>query len=168
MLPFVPGRSRRMTTRRQPMTPLRHRMWEDLQLRNYSEHTMRAYLHCVADFAKHFGTSPDDVGPEQVRFYQLFLIQEKQRAWPTVVQAVCALRFFYRVTLKRPGMIEYIAHPHRPFTLPTIPTPNPPPSAPPSMPRACGWPNCASCRSPISTARAWCSGCGKARASRIV
>ena len=70
-----------MTTRRQPMTPLRRRMWEDLQLRNYSEHTMRAYLHCVADFAKHFGTSPEHLGPEQVRIYQLFLIQEKQRAW---------------------------------------------------------------------------------------
>jgi integrase/recombinase XerD len=109
-----------MTTRRQPMTPLRQRMWEDLQLRNSSEHTMRAYLHCVADFAKHFGTSPEHLGPEQVRIYQLFLIQEKQRAWPTVVQAVCALRFFYRVTLKRPGMIEDIAHPHRPLTLPTI------------------------------------------------
>ena len=109
-----------MTTRRQPMTPLRQRMWEDLQLRNYSEHTMRAYLHCVADFARHFGTSPEHLGPEQVRLYQLFLIQEKQRAWPTVVQAVCALRFFYRVTLKRPGMIEYIAPPHRPLTLPTI------------------------------------------------
>jgi integrase/recombinase XerD len=109
-----------MTMRRQPMTPLRRRMWEDLQLRNYSAHTMRAYLHCVADFAKHFGTSPEHLGPEQVRIYQLFLIQEKQQAWPTVVQAVCALRFFYRVTLKRPGMIEYIAHPHRPLTLPII------------------------------------------------
>src|SRR5215475_2552674 len=118
MLPFLPGRSRRMTTRCQPMTPLRQRMWEDLQLRNYSAHTMRAYLHCVADFAKHFGTSPAHLGPEQVRIHQLFLIQEKQRAWPTVVQAVCALRFFYRVTLKRPGMIEYIAHPPCPWLFP--------------------------------------------------
>jgi site-specific recombinase XerD len=95
-------------------------MWEDLQLRNYSEHTMRASLHCVADFAKHFGTSPEHLGPEQVRLYQRFLIQEKQRAWPTVVQAVWALRFFSRVTLKRPGLSESIAHPHRPLTLPII------------------------------------------------
>jgi site-specific recombinase XerD len=95
-------------------------MLEDLQLRNYSPDTMRCYLRCVADFAKHFGGSPAPLGPEQVRTYQLFLVEEKHVAWPSVVQAVCALRFFYRVTLGRPGMLEYIAYPRRPFTLPTI------------------------------------------------
>src|SRR2546430_12933133 len=92
-----------MKTIRSCMTPLRQRMFEDLQLRNYSEHTTRAYLRCVADFAKHFGTSPEHLGAEQVRTYQLFLVQEKQVAWPSVVQTVCALRFFYRVTLGRPA-----------------------------------------------------------------
>ena len=109
-----------MKTIRQPLTPLRQRMFEDMQLRNYSPSTMDSYLRCVADFARHFHASPEHLGPEHIRTYQLFLIQEKQLAWPTVVQAVCALRFFYRVTLKRPGMIEYIAHPRRPFTLPII------------------------------------------------
>src|SRR5712691_4252287 len=108
---------------RSRMTPLRQRMFEDLQLRNYSEHTIRAYLRCVADFAKHFGTSPEHLGPEQVRTYQLFLVQEKQVAWPSVVQTVCALRFFYRVTLGRPAMLEYIAPPRRPYTLPIILSP---------------------------------------------
>ena len=64
--------------------------------------------------------SPTHLGPEQVRTYQLFLVEEKHGAWPSVVQAVCALRFFYRVTLGRPGRLEYIASPRRPFTLPTI------------------------------------------------
>src|SRR5438105_8444157 len=109
-----------MKTIRSRMTPLRQRMFEDLQLRNYSTHTIRAYLHCVADFARHFRTSPEHLGPEQVRTYQLFLVQDQQVAWPTVVQTVCALRFFYRVTLGRPVMLEYIAPPRRPFTLPTI------------------------------------------------
>ena len=109
-----------MKTIRSRMTPLRQRMFEDLQLRNYSEHTTRAYLRCVADFAKHFGTSPEHLGPEQVRTYQLFLVQEKQVAWASVVQTVCALRFFYRVTLGRPAMLEYIAPPRRPYTLPII------------------------------------------------
>src|SRR6267142_4365537 len=61
---------------RSRMTPLRQRMWEDLQLRNSSAHTIRAYLHCVADFAKYFRTSPEHLGPEQVRTYQLFLVRE--------------------------------------------------------------------------------------------
>jgi len=112
-----------MKTIRSRMTPLRQRMFKDLQLRNYSEHTTRAYLRCVADFAKHFGTSPEHLGPEQVRTYQLFLVQEKQVAWPSVVQTVCALRFFYRVTLGRPAMLEYIAPPRRPYTLPIILSP---------------------------------------------
>ena len=102
------------------MTPLRQRMWEDLQLRNDSEHTIRASLHCVADFAKHFRTSPEPLGPEQVRTSQLLLVQEKQVAWPSVVHTVCALRCFSRVTLGRPAMLESLAPPRRPFTLPTI------------------------------------------------
>ena len=112
-----------MRTIRSRMTPLRQRMLEDMQLRNFSAHTIRAYLHCVADFARHFRTSPEHLGPEQVRTYQLFLVQDQQRSWPTVVQTVCALRFFYRVTLGRPAMLEYIPHPQRPLTLPTILSP---------------------------------------------
>jgi integrase/recombinase XerD len=75
-------------------TPLRQRMWEDMQLRNYSPHTIACYLRCVADFARHFGTSPEHLGPEQVRTSQLFLVQDKQVSWTSVVQTVCALRFF--------------------------------------------------------------------------
>jgi integrase/recombinase XerD len=112
-----------MKTRRLPMTPLRQRMLEDMQLRNYSPQTMHCYLRCVADFAKHFGISPEQLGPEQVRIYQLFLVQEKQVSWSSVVQTVCALRFFYRVTLGRPAMLEYIVSPQRPLTLPIILSP---------------------------------------------
>jgi site-specific recombinase XerD len=98
-------------------------MLEDMQLRNYSPLTMHCYLRCVADFARHFGASPEHLGPEQVRSYQLFLLQDKQVSWTSVVQTVCALRFFYRITLGRPGMLEYIPHPQRPFTLPTLLSP---------------------------------------------
>jgi integrase/recombinase XerD len=109
-----------MKTIRSRMTPLRQRRLEDLQLRNYSPDTMRCSLRCVADFAKHFGVSPAHLGPEQVRTYQLLLVEEKHVAWPSVVPAVCAVRFFSRVTLGRPGRLEYIAYPRRPFPLPTM------------------------------------------------
>jgi integrase/recombinase XerD len=112
-----------MKTRRLPMTPLRQRMLEDMQLRNYSPLTMHCYLRCVADFARHFGASPAHLGPEQVRSYQLFLLQDNQVSWTSVVQTVCALRFFDRITLGRPEILEYIASPQRPFTLPLLLSP---------------------------------------------
>ena len=102
------------------MTALRQRMLEDLQLRNYSPATIACYLRCVADFAQHFHTAPDHLGPEHIRTYQLFLVREKHASWSAVTQTVCALRFFYHITLGQPSMIDYIPQPKRPKTLPTV------------------------------------------------
>jgi hypothetical protein len=60
-------------------------MMEDLQIRNYAPSTVKAYVRGVADFAKHFGKSPDLRGAEQIREYQLFLIKEKGVALPTYI-----------------------------------------------------------------------------------
>lgn len=109
-----------MMSARPPMTALRQRMLEDLQLRNYSPHTVEAYLRGVAQFAQYFRTSPERLGPEHIRQYQLYLVQEKRASWSHVIQVVAALRFFYRITLRQPWMIEYIAPPKRPKTLPTV------------------------------------------------
>ena len=59
------------------MTPLRQRMLEELQRRNYSSRTIRLYPRHVAEFAQHFHRSPDQLGADDIRRYQLFLIQEK-------------------------------------------------------------------------------------------
>ena len=79
------------------MTPLRQRMLEDLQIRHYPPITIRVYLHAVAEFARHFGTSPDRLHAEHIRQYQLFLIKEKKASQSTLVQTVCALRFLCEV-----------------------------------------------------------------------
>ena len=62
------------------MTPLRQRMLEDLRVRNLSPHTQRAYIENVARFARHFGRSPVDLGPEEIRAYQVYLVQERHLA----------------------------------------------------------------------------------------
>jgi len=105
------------------MTPLRQRMLEDLQRRNYSSKTIRLYLRHVAEFAKHFHHSPDQLGAEDIRQYQLFLIQEKKLAWSSYNQIVCALRFFYAKTLKRAFLLQEIPFPRMEQRLPTILSP---------------------------------------------
>jgi len=102
------------------MTQLRQRMLEDLQRRNYCAGTVRLYLQHVAAFAQHFHRSPDQLGAEEIRRYQLFLIQEKKLAWSSYNQIVCALRFFYAKTLKRAFLLEDIPFPRHQQRLPLI------------------------------------------------
>ena len=64
-----------MTSSPRPTTPLRQRMIEDMKLRNLSPHTVQAYVDRVAAFAKHFGKSPQLLGPEEVRAYLVFLVK---------------------------------------------------------------------------------------------
>ena len=78
------------------MTPLRQRFLDDLRLRNYSPRTLEAYVSAVARFARHFGRSPELLGPEEIRSYQLHLIQQEHASWSRFNQAVCALRWRYR------------------------------------------------------------------------
>ncbi len=72
------------------MTPLRQRMSEDMQVRNLAPHTQRSYLQQVSQFARHFGKSPDLLGPDDIRAYQLHLTQEKQLSASSVLVAVAA------------------------------------------------------------------------------
>lgn len=105
------------------MTQLRQRMLEELQLRNYCAGTIRLYLHHVAAFAEHFHRSPDQLGAEEIRRYQLFLIHEKKLAWSSYNQIVCALRFFYAKTLKRTFLLQDIPFPRSEQRLPLILSP---------------------------------------------
>lgn len=102
------------------MTALRQKMTEDLRLRNYSSNTIKVYLASVASFALHFGKPPDQLGPEHVREYQLFLVQQKKASWAAFNQTVCALRFLYKTTLGRNEMIEHIPYPRHQKGLPTV------------------------------------------------
>jgi integrase/recombinase XerD len=102
------------------VTHLRKRMLEELQRRNYSESTTRAYLQAVQQFAVHFGKSPDKLGPDDLRSYQAYLLVERKLAVASVVARVAALRFFFVRTLKRRDLREELPYPKSHRRLPTV------------------------------------------------
>jgi integrase/recombinase XerD len=102
------------------MTPLRRRMIEDLTLRNRAPGTIRKYVECVAEFARYFHATPEDLGPEHVRSYLLHLVQERQVSWSSYNLARHALLFLYRVTLGKDQVVAEVACPKVPKRLPVI------------------------------------------------
>jgi site-specific recombinase XerD len=105
------------------MTPLRQRMIEDMKLRNYAPRTIQVYAERVAAFAKHYSKSPQVLGPDEVRAYLLFLIEEKRVSWSYYGQAICALRFLYRVTLGNDWVVEGVVSPRKETRLPVVLSP---------------------------------------------
>jgi integrase/recombinase XerD len=101
------------------VSPLRRRMIEDMTIRNLSPETQQSYLRAVAKFSRHFGKSPDRLGIEDVRTYQVHLTSQGI-AWASLNQTVCALRFFYGVTLGRGEMPELIPYARTPRKLPVV------------------------------------------------
>ena len=102
------------------MTTLRQRMIEDLKVRNRSARTIQSYIAQVAKFARHFGKSPELLGPEEIRQYQVYLVEERHVSWSHFNQAICALRFFYRHTLGRDWAVAHIPFPRQPKKLPVV------------------------------------------------
>ena len=109
-----------MTSTIKPITPLRQRMIDDMRIRNLADNTQSAYLQQVIAYAEHFHRSPDKLGLEAIRAYQLYLTQTRRLSPSSVSVVTGALRFLYKVTLKRDWAIDEIPMPKRPFKLPVI------------------------------------------------
>jgi len=105
------------------VTHLRKRMLEELQRRNYSQQTTKAYLFTVQDFAKYFHRSPEELGPEHIRQYQAHLFRDRKLSGNSVAQRTAALRFLFVKTLQRAYMVEHIPFPKVPLRLPTVLSP---------------------------------------------
>jgi site-specific recombinase XerD len=96
-------------------------MLEELQRRNYSQATIDSYILGVKEFAKYCNKSPDLLGAEEVRRYQLYLINEKKLASHTIKVRMSALRFFYWKTLKRRDLyFDDLPMPKEPMKLPAV------------------------------------------------
>jgi site-specific recombinase XerD len=101
------------------MSPLRRRMIEDMTVRNLSPATQRSYLHAVTKFSQYFGRSPERLDLEDVRAFQVHLVSNGI-SWPGLNQTVCALRFFYGVTLGHGEIPERIPYAREPRKLPLV------------------------------------------------
>ena len=102
------------------MTPLRKRMFDELQLRNYADFTIERYLDAVQKFAEFFGKSPQRLGPEHVRTFLLHLVQERKVAPSTVQIHRAALKFLYVKTLHQPWFDERIPRARKRQRLPAV------------------------------------------------
>jgi integrase/recombinase XerD len=102
------------------MTPLRQRMVEDLRLRNRSAGTIENYVRAVAQFARHFKRSPDQLNREHARQYLLHLIEKEKASWSRCNVVRCALQFFFKVTLGMEGRFEKLPWARPPMRLPTV------------------------------------------------
>lgn len=100
------------------MGEMRDRMEKELKLRGYSPRTITAYLRVVHNFVRHHKRPAETMGSSEARAYLLHLIEERNLAWPTVNQAVCALRFYYGRVLRRPFEVEMIPYQRRKRRLP--------------------------------------------------
>jgi integrase/recombinase XerD len=104
------------------MKPLRQRLIDELRLRNRAPRTIEAYVAQVARFSRFAQRSPDQLGADAIKTFQLHLIEQKV-SWSLFNQAVCALRFFYRHVLHRPEAVAQVPFGKKPRTLPAVLSP---------------------------------------------
>ncbi|HLW52516.1 MAG TPA: site-specific integrase [Candidatus Angelobacter sp.] len=102
------------------MTPLRQRMIEDMQLRNLCAETQRNYVHHVAGLARFYQTSPEYLSLEEIREYQLYLINERRLSPDAVNQFVSAAKFLYNITLETPWPEDVLPRCRVPHKLPVV------------------------------------------------
>ena len=104
------------------ISPLRRRMIEDMTIRKFAPKTQHDYLQRVKNFAAYLGRSPDTANFEDLRRYQLHLAGSGAGV-PTLNQTISTLRFFFKVTLGRPDIVERTAFVHEPSKLPVVLSP---------------------------------------------
>ena len=104
-------------------SPLRQRMIEDMRMRKFGEKTQYHYVRAVRQFAKYLGRSPDSASVEELRNYQLYLVDHGTS--PASLNAsICGLKFFFGVTLDRPEAMAKMKPVHLPRKLPDILSPD--------------------------------------------
>src|ERR1700726_1830882 len=102
-----------------PISPLRQRMHEDMNMRRFVPDTQREYIRAVKRLATFLGRSPDTATPEELRAFQLHLTENGVKP-PTIYATGTALRFFFKVTLERPERSRHLVLFFEPRKLPRV------------------------------------------------
>lgn len=105
------------------MTPLRRRMIEEMRIRNYSKHSIAAYVSAVYRLANHYGRRPDQLSREEVRAFLVDLVEERQVNWSYYKQVLAALRYFYWHVVRRGEIVDDVRCPRPEKTLPVVLSP---------------------------------------------
>jgi hypothetical protein len=161
-----------------PVSPLRRRMIEDMTIRKFAPRTQEGYIRAVKGFSAFFGASPDKASFEDLRRYQLHLVASGAGT-PTINHTVTALRFLFRVTLRRPQVVARLPFIREPRKLPVVLSPDEVARLLDAAPglkykaalsvaygAGCARPRSSRSRSRTSTAPGWSSGSSRARAAR--
>src|SRR3974377_2388743 len=90
------------------ISALRQRMIDDMTVRNLAPNTMLCYLKQVNYLARYFGRPPQQLGPEEIRESLLYLARDRKVSVNSRLVAATALRFLYKVTLKRERVIDML------------------------------------------------------------
>lgn len=104
-------------------SPLNMRVAADMKIRNMSPRTIDSYTYQLAryeDFLKGLGKHATEATPDDIREYQLVLIEVRKLGWSSFNQAVCSLRFLYRYTLPRDWHVAMIPFGKKPKVLPAV------------------------------------------------
>jgi site-specific recombinase XerD len=104
----------------EPVSPLRRRMIEDMQLRGFAFKTQSSYVRSVVGLASYYHRSPDQIREEEIRRYFVHLTCERKLARKTITIALCGIKFFYETTLKRDWSLTGVPVPKREKKLPVI------------------------------------------------
>lgn len=108
-----------MILQSQPISPLRQRMLEDMALRKMSDKTQSAYIRVVRAFARYLRRVPDTATAEDLRRYQLHLV-ETGVSPISVNAAITGLKFFFTVTVDRADAIARMSPVRVPHKLPVV------------------------------------------------
>lgn len=109
-----------MTPHERRPCPLTIRLAQDLKIRNMAERTIDAYTYHAGKFADFINKPLDCVTPEDVRAFQIHLIEDRKLAYSSFNQAVCALRFLYTHSIRVPWPVTMVPFGKRPKTLPVV------------------------------------------------